>query len=173
GKKIVAIGEIGFDFGPHGTKQPANKQEDVFRKQLQLARKFKLPVIVHTRDADELTMKVLNDFTDVKLVVHCYQSGTDLTEMILKNPNWLFSFTGLITFQKRTEHILEVIKMVSIEKIMIETDAPFLAPVPYRGQINEPSFVAEVAKKIAMIKDLPLEKVAEQTTKNAEEFFGI
>lgn len=172
-EKCVAVGECGFDFGPHGEKASAEIQEGVFRKQCELGREFSLPVIVHSREADELVLKVMGDFKDVKMVVHCFQSGMELEKAVLENENWMMSFTGLVTFGKSVAGILESVKRVPLEKMMVETDAPFLAPEPHRGEINEPGFVKFVAEKIAEVKGVEVEKVAEITTGNAERFFGI
>ncbi len=173
-EEVVAIGEIGFDFGPHGEKASVEHQEACFRAQLELARVQKLPAVIHTREADEPTLRVLRDFEDLPLVVHCYQSGAEMTAAILGNPLWKMSFTGLITFgDQKVPQVVAAAEVAPLEKIMIETDTPFLAPAPHRGEVNEPAFVPLVARKIAELKNLPLAEVAATTTATAEKFFGI
>jgi TatD DNase family protein len=170
-KKVVAIGEIGFDFFGE-KKPPAEIQEVAFRAQLALARELSLPAVIHLRDADEEGLRVLRDFEELPLVVHCFQSGEEVLEAIEKNPNWRASFGGLVTFPK-TEKILAALRRLPFEKIFLETDAPFLAPVPHRGKANEPAFLPLIAKKIAAEKEVSFEKVAEETTLAAEGFFKI
>lgn len=177
--KVVAIGEMGLDYyhlpKTGDVKQIKNKQKKTFLAQLNLAIKLDLPTIIHCREAHKDLFFLLEDvqrkFPDKKLkgVVHCFsgswQDGQKYLEMGL-----LISFTGVITY---SDSYNKVILNTPLEKIMVETDCPYLAPVPYRGQRNEPLYVKYVAERIAEIKGVSFTKVAEATTKNAREFFGI
>jgi TatD DNase family protein len=178
--KVVAIGEIGLDFFvPQGEDRKVDKvkQTELFEAQLALAAELGKPVIVHTRDAEEETLSILKNFklkiknSDRIGVIHCYTSGSEFAKKLL-NLGFSIGFTGFVTFeQPKFDHIREAVKVVPMERLLIETDAPFLAPEPYRGKTNEPAFVAEVAKKIADLKDLTAEEVAEKTFSNAEKLF--
>ena len=179
-KKVVAIGEIGLDyFRLSGDEEEINRikdiQKQVFIKQLILADKNNLPVIIHCRDAHDDLYQILCDFlVNKKLiddwgVIHCFSGDYELA----KKYNALglkISFTGLITFANQWD---DVIKKIPLEKIMVETDSPYLSPIPYRGKRNEPLNVKEVVKKIADLKGLKIEEVAEITYNNAQKLFKI
>lgn len=168
--KIVAIGEIGLDY--HYPNFDKKLQEEQFVKQLNFAYKNNLPAIIHCRDAYDDLLKILKNLDfKIKGVVHCFGGNLEQAKELI-NLGLLISFTGIITFPK-AEKIREVVKNIPLEKIMIETDCPYLAPVPYRGKRNEPIYVEFVAQKIAEIKNTTFEKVAEITTKNAKEFFAM
>ncbi len=198
----VAIGECGFDFYHDKEKKTKNEQEKLFRRHIDLALKFNLPLICHNREADEEILEVLESFKKLpKIVFHCFSSDWKFAEVILDKGFYL-SFTGNITYGNKT--LKKVIERAPLEKILIETDAPYIVPEPLRSQgihpvrenndtelvssthpqenaesfsngvkRNEPAHVLEVAKKIAEIKCLNLEKVAEATTQNAKEFFKL
>ncbi len=178
--KVVAIGEIGFDNYYYKTgvnediPQNHEKEELIFRSFMDLANELNLPVIIHSRDAEKETINVIRDYSK-KLerggVVHCFTGSIDFAENLL-DLNFYIGFTGIITYSK-SNNLREVVKRVPIDKILIETDAPYLAPQTYRGQKNEPLYVLEVAKKIAEIKDITAEEVALQTTNNAKKLFLI
>ena len=169
--RLVAIGETGLDY--HYDHSPRDAQKKVFARQIALARELNLPVIVHSREADMDTMDMLRGEggADVGGVFHCF-SGTRETAKQALDMGFYLSFTGVVTFPK-AEGLKEVVKYVPIEKMLIETDCPYLAPSPHRGQRNEPAFVVETAKEIAKIKGLSLEDVGRITTLNAEELFGL
>ncbi|OGB62152.1 hypothetical protein A2Y26_03425 [candidate division CPR2 bacterium GWD2_39_7] len=173
--KIVAVGEIGLDYfrmpENYSAKDLKNAQRDLFIRQLELAYKLGLPIIIHSRDAVEDTLEIMNEFKDMKAVFHCFSYDLSVAKRIVDN-GWLISFTANITYPKNFS-AKEVIKNLPLEQLMIETDAPFLAPQEKRGQINEPANVIEVAKKIAEIKNISLEDVACETMKNARDFFGF
>ncbi len=179
-KKIVAIGEIGLEYfhlnGSLEEKEEIKKlQQQIFIRQLNLALKNNLPVIIHCREAHEDLYKILKDFfiknprsTDWG-VIHCFSGDYDLAKKYI-DLGLKISFTGLITFVNQWD---EVIKKIPLEKIMVETDSPYLSPIPFRGRRNEPLHVKEVIKKIAELKALSIEKVAEITYKNAQELFNL
>jgi len=182
-EKVVAIGEIGLDYyhldPTKDVTEIKKKQRDVFAQQLLLARNLDLPVIIHCRQAHDDLLKILQDFkkeyghiipTDRPWgVIHCFSGDEDLAWKYFEL-GLIISFTGLITFSQQWD---SVIRKMPLEKIMIETDTPYMTPEPYRGQRNEPILVQYVAKRIAEIKNFKIEKVAEITTATARNFFGI
>ncbi len=166
--KVVAVGETGLDY--YYDRQSAEAQKELFRKHLNLAQKFVKPLILHSRDASDDVLSVLmEEKNDLMGIMHCFQGNWNFAKVILDLGLYI-SFTGLITFSKNSE-TMEVIENVPLDRLMIETDCPYMSPEPYRGRRNEPAFVVEIAKKIAEIKKLSLLKVAEQTSKNAEKLF--
>jgi TatD DNase family protein len=171
-KKVVAIGEIGLDYSRKNIDE-AN-QKKAFIVQISLAKRLGLPIIVHNREADLDILEILKQQgTGVSGVIHCFSSSWQLAKKFLEL-GFYISFTGSITFvgkKTKTSAVLEVVKKVPLDKVMVETDCPFLAPEPYRGKVNEPAYVVEVAKKIAKVKGLFLDKVALATTQNAERLF--
>lgn len=202
-KKVVAIGEIGLDyFRPEYSGLPKEKQIEAFKMQLGLAQKHKKPVIIHCRDAYVEMLEILksynppvngdpvssnNSVQDRKGVMHCFLGSWPIAEELLKLGFYL-GFTGAITYQKKSvmvtapaspkfklgePEIFNVIKNTPLDRILIETDCPYLAPVPHRGERNEPSFVKHVAEKIAEIKGVSFEKIEKATSENAGKLFGI
>lgn len=169
--KIVAIGEIGLDY--HWDKSPKDVQKDVFRKQIQLAKKVKLPIIIHNREATQDIVDILKEekAEEVGGIMHCYSGSLDIAKECI-NMNFYISFGGPVTF-KNAKKPKEVVKELPIEKILVETDCPFLAPHPYRGKRNEPAYVKLIAEQIAALKGLSYEEVAQQTTLNAKKIFQI
>jgi TatD DNase family protein len=167
--KTVVIGEIGLDY--FQMRNTREEQRQLFVAQLDLAKKLHKPVTFHIRDAYDDVYDMVKDRRIEKAVVHCFSGTVEWAQKFL-DLGYLLSFTGNITFPK-TEKLAEVIKTVPLEKIMVETDAPFLAPRRVRGQRCEPAFVKDVAEKIAEIKGVSLEEVARVTTANAERFFDI
>ena len=183
--KVVAIGEIGMDYYrlKKSEERIKQKQKELFQTQLDLAREKKLPVIIHCRESYKELNEIISQpaYTDLKLVIHCYGGSLKQTEKFLARPNIWFSFAGNITFPKDKEaEIFKVIQTIPLERIMVETDCPFLAPVPYRGQRNEPLYVRDVIKKIFQVKQseknrqirnlMELENILDA---NAEKFFGL
>lgn len=165
--KIVAVGETGLDYVK--TKVDSEIQKRSFRAHLKLARDTGVPVIVHNRAADLDVLAILKEFPDVPAVFHCYGSDLNFAKKIW-SAGYITSFTGIITFPN-AEELREVVKALPLDKFFLETDCPYLAPQAYRGQRNEPSYVVEVAKKVAELKGLTFEEVAVASTKNAEMFF--
>lgn len=169
--KVVGIGETGLDY--YWDKSPKEVQQEVFRKQIQLAKKVQLPIIIHNREATEDVLRILKEekAEEVGGVMHCF-SGSVETARESIDMNFMISLGGPVTF-KNAKKPKEVAELIPIEHLMIETDAPYLAPHPYRGKRNEPSYVPLVAEEIARLKGLTIEEVGEKTTKNAEQFFKL
>lgn len=175
--KVVAIGETGLDYFHLKVDDNPQEQIDIFEQQIILAQQSALPLIIHCRDHanvftaydDVLTALVRHQVTD--FVMHCFSGTQTYAEKFLELGGML-SFTGILTFPK-SESMQEVVKAVPIDRIMIETDAPFLAPVPYRGKRNEPAYVQHVAETIARLRDLSVEEVSVVTTENARRFFRL
>ena len=169
-KKVVAIGEIGLDY--YYEKETKEKQKEIFAKQIAFANKLNLPVVIHTREAMGDTLEILKSYTPTKpSLMHCYGGSIESAKELMKL-GFSFSFGGLLTFKNAT-NVVEVVRQIPIEKILLETDCPYMTPVPYRGQRNEPSYIVYTADMLAKIKDLSLEEVARITTENARRLFGI
>ena len=166
--KMVAIGEMGLDY--YRNISLPDIQNSVFRKQVQLAQELKKPIIFHNRDADIDVIKVLSDFPDVIGVAHCF-SSTISTAKTLLNMGYYISFSGNLTF--KNSNLPEVAKYLPLDGILVETDSPYLSPVPYRGKRNEPGRTRYVAEKLAEIHQVPLELVARKTTENANRLFYL
>ncbi len=169
-EKCVAIGEIGLDY--HYDFAPEDLQREVFRKQLKIAKKRCLPVIVHNRESDTDLLNIIEDEQDGTLcgVLHCFSSPEGVLVSAL-GLGFHVSFTGNITFKKSV--LSEVVRQAPLGRVMIETDSPYMTPVPYRGKRNEPSLVKYVAEKIAEIRSISIEKVIEMTTDNAKKLFKL
>ena len=167
--RIAAIGEIGLDF--HYDHSPRPVQREVFRRQIRLAREVGLPVVVHTREADPETANILTEegAGNVGGVIHCFTGGQDLARDAL-GLGFMISFSGIAAFP-RSEVIQQVAREVPQDRLLIETDAPFLAPPPHRGRRNEPAFVVEVARKVAALRGSTVEAVAGLATRNYGRLF--
>lgn len=172
-RKVVAWGEIGLDF--YYDHSPRDVQTEVFRRQIRIARELKLPIIIHSRDANDETVRILTeecvraDFPGG--VMHCFGGTAQMAEDLMKI-GFYISFAGNVTF-KKAENLREAARVVPLEKLLIETDCPYLAPVPLRGKRNEPAFVAETAKFLAELKGVELEELARATTENFFKLFQI
>jgi len=169
-QKVVAIGEIGLDYYRDYT--PVDIQKELFRTQLKMAREKELPVIIHNRQAhsDVYDILVEEKSTDLKGVLHSFDGDVHFLDSVLAY-NFYVSFTGVVTFKNANYD--ELIKHVPLENLLLETDSPFLTPVPFRGKRNEPSYVTYVAEKIAEVKDIPIEELAKITTENARNLFKL
>lgn len=181
--KIVAIGECGLDYFSHTdtpiTDEQKAWQKEGFEAQIRLAKELNLPMIIHCRDAYDDMYDIVSYSPKTAFILHCYMGDTEVTKKFLELPNVYFSFTGNITYPvKKTiegtqRDIRETVKLVPLDRLLIETDCPFLAPMPYRGQRNEPAFVIEVIRKIAEIKGYPTEAMADTVSKNGRKVFGL
>ena len=169
--KVVGIGETGLDY--YWDKSPKDIQEYWFRKQIQLAQKLNLPIIIHNRDATGDVVRILREENAASVggIMHCYGGSVETARECIAM-NFMISLGGPVTF-KNARQPKEVAQEIPLECLLIETDAPYLAPHPYRGKRNEPSLVPLVAQEIARLKELPIEEVAKATTENAKRFFGI
>jgi TatD DNase family protein len=170
-EKVVAIGEMGLDY--HWDKSPKDVQKEVFRKQIQLAKKVKLPIIIHNRDATADVVDILReeDAKEVGGIMHCFTGSLEVAKECMEM-NFYISFGGPVTF-KNAKKPKEVVKEIPLDKLLIETDCPYLTPHPYRGKRNEPSYVRFVAEQIAELREMAVEELAEKTTANAKKLFGI
>lgn len=167
--KVVAIGEIGLDY--YYDHSPRDVQQDVFRAQLALALRRGLPVIVHDREAHRDCLEAVRAYPGVTGVYHCY-SGSLEDAKALAGLGWMLSFTGSVTF-KNARRALEVLKWLPMDRIMIETDSPYLTPEPFRGRRNDSGYVYRVAEVIAEVRGMTPEAVAAATMENGKRFFGI
>lgn len=169
--KVVAIGETGLDY--HWDKSPKDVQQDIFRKQIQLAQRVELPIVIHNRDATEDVIRILKEEKAEKTggVMHCF-GGSVETANICIDMNFMISLGGPVTF-KNAKKPKEVAAEIPLEWLMIETDAPYLAPHPHRGKRNEPSLVPLVAEEIARLKNVSVDEVARATTDNAIRFYRL
>ena len=170
-KKVVALGETGLDY--HYMHSPAEIQQEHFRLEINLAKSLGLPVIVHSREAKEDTLRILKE-EKVEVtggVLHCFSGDMDMAEKAL-NMGLYISFSGVITF-KNAKKMHDIVKAIPLNRILIETDAPFLTPVPHRGKRNEPAYVKYMAEKIADIKGISLEELGNTITDNAARLFRL
>ena len=169
--KVVGIGETGLDY--HWDKSPRDIQQEVFRKQIRLAQKVNLPIIIHNRDATADVIRILREEEAEKTggIMHCFGGSVETAKECI-DMNFMISLGGPVTF-KNAKTPKEVAAEIPLEYLLIETDAPYLAPHPYRGKRNEPAWVILVAEEIARLKNLPVKEVAEETTKNALKVFNI
>ena len=172
GERVVAWGEIGLDF--HYDNSPRDVQINVFKRQLRAARECDVPVIIHTREAERETIEILkSDYDEASRtgVFHCFSGSRELALRAL-DLEFMISFSGIVTF-KKAEELKEIAKEVPLDRLLVETDCPFLAPVPYRGQRNEPAYVIEVARCIAELRGVETEEIARITTENFKRFLQI
>lgn len=171
-EKVVAIGEIGFDY--HFRSDNKDFQKYLFVRQLEIAHDLKKPVVVHVRDAMEDVISILHEHKDLLVyggVIHCFGGDVNDAKRLL-DLGLDFTFGGICTF-KNSKTMKDVIQFLPLDRILLETDTPYLAPVPLRGQVNEPKNVVLVAEKIAELKNMNIEEIAKITTKNAKRVFKI
>ena len=166
-KNIVAVGEIGLDY--YRMYKPAELQKQIFESQIKIALEMDLPIIVHDREAHEDCFNILKNNEAKKVVFHCFSGDTTFAEKVI-NEGWYISITGVITY--KNSNLPEVIRTIPKDKFFIETDCPYLTPIPHRGQRNTPANLVYVIEKIADILRLPPKVIAEKTFNNAVEFFG-
>jgi TatD DNase family protein len=167
--EIAAVGEAGLDyFYDHS---PRTKQRELFARQCALAKTLKKPLVVHVRDAHADCAEVLRAEKVERGVIHCFTGDTEAARVYL-SLGFSLSISGIVTY-KKTDALQEAVKFAPIDRLMVETDSPYLAPVPHRGKKNEPAYVREVAAKVAMLKSMTVEAVAEGTAINAARMFGF
>ena len=167
-KKVVAIGEIGLDY--YWMEDEKEVQKTGFIRQMKLAQKLEKPVVIHSRDAMEDTINILKEFPDVKGVFHCYPGSFESAMNVPEG--YVFGIGGVLTF-KNARKTVEFIEKIDLSRVVIETDSPYLTPIPYRGKRNEPIYVKYVAEKIAEIKNIPVEEVIRITTENTKRIYNI
>ena len=169
--KVVALGEMGLDY--HWDKSPKDIQKEVFRKQIQLAKKLNMPIIIHNREATMDIIEILKeeDAKEVGGIMHCYNDSVDYIQECL-DMNFYISLGGPVTFKNATLPKEVAVKM-PLDRLLVETDAPFLTPHPYRGKRNEPAYVKIIAEEIAKLREISLEELSKATTKNAFTLFNI
>jgi len=169
--KIVGIGETGLDY--FYDQSPRDMQQESFRRHIRACLELDLPIIVHTRDADEDTIRILREEgagRGLKGLLHCFSSSRQLAELALEI-GFYISFSGIVTF-KKSEDLRETARIVPLDRILVETDAPYLAPVPLRGKRNEPAFVAHTARLLAEVKEVGYEELASASTGNFLKLFS-
>ncbi len=167
--KVKAIGEIGIDY--HYEDIPRELQLKAFRMQMELAKELNLPVIVHEREAHEDGMKVVKEFPEVKGVFHCYSGSAEMARQLV-DLGWYIGFTGVLTF-KNARKAIETAESIPLERIVLETDCPYMAPVPHRGKRNDPGYLCYMAQKLAEIRGVSLEEIQHITTENGKRLYRI
>ena len=168
-KKIVGIGEIGLDY--HYGIVDKELQIEIFKRQLDLARKYKVPVVIHSRDSIEDTYHIMSQYNGVQMIIHCYSGSVEMAKKFLKLGVY-FGIGGVLTF-KNAKLLKEVVSILPLDHILLETDSPYLTPEPYRGERNEPRNILLVAEKIAEIKGISVKEVLDVTTSNAIKKFDL
>ena len=167
--KIKAIGEIGLDY--HYEDVPRQRQQQAFRDQMALARELGLPVIVHERDAHEDGMSVVREFPDITGVFHCYSGSAEMARQLV-DKGWYIGFTGVLTF-KNARKAVEVAQSIPLERIVLETDCPYMSPEPFRGKRNDPGKLYRMAEKLAEIRGLSVEEIHRITTENGKRLYRM
>jgi TatD DNase family protein len=171
-EKVIAWGEVGLDY--HYDNSPRDTQRDAFRRQLRMARERRLPAVIHTREAEEETLAILKEEwggSGLPGIIHCFTGTRAFAEEAVAL-GFYISFSGVVTF-KKAEDLRETAKRLPAERLLIETDSPFLAPVPYRGRRNEPAYVVETARRVAEIRGLEVEEIGRITSANFKRVFGL
>lgn len=171
GKKIYAIGEIGMDC--YWSKEFVEEQKEVLRTQLELADRLDLPVIIHSRESTELILDVLRDCRNLSLrgVFHAFSGSKETFRELQKTGDWYIGIGGVLTYRKAS--IAETVREIPLERILLETDSPYLTPVPYRGKRNESAYIPHIAGRLAELIGKHVEDIAYQTTENAKKLFGL
>ena len=167
--KVKAIGEIGADY--YYETIPRQIQLQAFRMQMELARELNLPVIVHERNAHDDGMRVVKEFKDVTGVFHCYSGSAEMARQLV-DMGWYIGFTGVLTF-KNARKAVETAERIPLERIVLETDCPFMAPEPFRGRRNDPGYLFRMAERLAQIRGISVEEVTRITTENAKRLYRI
>ena len=168
-EKVKAIGEIGLDY--YYEDIPRDIQKQAFRMQMQLATELDMPVIIHEREAHDDGMRIIKEFPKVHGVFHCYSGSAEMARQLV-NMGWYIGFTGVLTF-KNARKAVETAASIPLDRIVIETDCPFMAPEPYRGKRNDPGYLPRMAEKLAEIRNLPVEEVRRITFENGKRLYRI
>jgi TatD DNase family protein len=170
-RKFAAIGEIGIDL--YWDKTFVDQQKDAFRTQIQLAKKYNLPYVIHSRNAFDEVMEIVNEFKNdnIKAIFHCFSGNVEQAHQVIAAGPFKLGIGGVVTFKNLG--LDKVVEAIDLKHMVLETDAPYLAPVPYRGKTNLPEYLILIAQKIADIKKVSLEEVVEVTTANSKEVFGF
>ena len=170
-RKFVAVGEIGIDL--YWDKTFFQQQQDAFRRQIQLAKQYNLPYVIHSRNSFDEVMEIVNEFKNdnIKAIFHCFSGNVKQAEQVIAAGNFKLGIGGVVTF--KNSGLDKVVEAIDLKHIVLETDAPYLAPTPYRGKRNEPDYLILIAKKIAEIKNISVEEVAAITTQNSKDIFGL
>lgn len=169
-RKFVAIGEIGIDL--YWDKTFFDQQQDAFRMQIQLAKKHDLPYVIHSRSSFDEVFEIVSEFKkdNIKAIFHCFSGNIEQAEKVIDLGNFKLGIGGVVTF--KNSGLDKVVEAIDLKHLVLETDAPYLAPMPHRGKTNNPEYLILIAKKIAEIKNISLEEVVEATTQNSKEVFG-
>ena len=168
-EKVKAIGEIGLDY--YYEDIPREIQKNAFRMQMALAQEVDLPVIIHEREAHDDGMRIVKEFPKVKGVFHCYSGSAEMARQLV-NMGWYIGFTGVLTF-KNARKAVETAASIPLERIVLETDCPFMAPEPFRGKRNDPGYLPKMAEKLAEIRNISVEEAIAVTTENAKRLYRI
>ncbi|WP_297281681.1 TatD family hydrolase [uncultured Anaerococcus sp.] len=168
-ESVVAIGEIGLDY--YWKDDNKAKQKEIFIYQLELAKKLDLPAVIHVRESKDDVIEILRDYTDLKIQIHCFSDDLKTLETYM-DMGFYISIGGVVTFANGESEQVAA-RNVPIERLMLETDSPYLTPEPYRGLRNDPRRVVEVARKVAELKDMKMDKLAKRTYNNTKEFFSL
>ena len=170
-RRIWAIGEIGMDC--YWSREFVKEQQEVFRTQLEMADRLDLPVIIHSRESTELIIKILKEYKHLNIrgVFHAFSGSIETFRELQKLGEWHIGIGGVLTYKKAS--IAETVKSIPLERILLETDSPYLTPVPYRGKRNESSYIPHIAGRLAELCGLSQEEVAHTTTENAQKLFAI
>ena len=168
-EKIVAIGEIGLDY--YWKDDNKDKQKEIFIEQLELARRLSLPAVIHARDSKDDIIEILRDYKDLKIQIHCFSDDLKTLETYM-DMGFFISIGGVVTFNNGENEQIAA-RNVDIDRLMLETDSPYLTPEPYRGLRNDPRRVVEVARKVADLRGMKIDKLAKRTYNNTKEFFNL
>ncbi|MGQ0828404.1 MAG: TatD family hydrolase [Bacteroidota bacterium] len=170
-RKFAAIGEIGIDL--YWDKTFFEQQKDAFRKQIQLAKKYELPYVIHSRNSFDEVIEIVNEFKNehIKAIFHCFSGNVQQAEQVIAAGDFKLGIGGVVSF--KNSGLDKVVEAIDLKYLVLETDAPYLAPAPHRGKRNEPDYLLLVAKKIAEIKNISVEEVAAMTTQNSTDVFGF
>jgi TatD DNase family protein len=167
-RKIIAVGEIGLDF--YWDKTFTSQQYEAFRKQIQIALQHDLPIVIHSRNAIDECIDVVREYSGIKGVFHCFSGNEEQAREIIEL-NFLLGIGGVVTF--KNSGLDRMIEKIGLSNVILETDAPYLAPVPFRGKRNEPAYIKLVAEKLSSICNLSVDQIAELTTENARKLFKL